>query len=64
MRSAGFGYSGVIGKSIVLAFCLLVGSLSLFAQSQVSSADLRGVVVDQNGAVVPGAGTAGLTFAV
>lgn len=55
MRSAGFGYSGLIGKSIILAFCLFVTSLSVIAQSQVSSADLRGVVVDQNGAVVPGA---------
>ncbi len=55
MRSAGIRKSGLFGKSLFLAFCLMFAALGAFAQSQVASADLRGTVVDPNGAVVPGA---------
>lgn len=55
MRSAGIRKSGLFGKSLFLAFCLLFAAVGIFAQSQVASADLRGTVLDPNRAVVPGA---------
>jgi hypothetical protein len=45
----------MLGKSVFLAACLLFGSISAIGQAQVAAADLRGTVVDPNGAVVPGA---------
>jgi hypothetical protein len=55
MTLAGIRYSGKIGKSLFLAFMLLFGTIASFAQAQATAADLRGTVVDPNGAVVPGA---------
>jgi hypothetical protein len=55
MTSAGIRQSGLLGKSLFLAMCLFFGAEAAFAQSQAASADLRGTVVDPNGAVVPGA---------
>ena len=55
MTSAGIRYSVLLVKSLMLAACLLLGSISTMAQAQVAAADLRGTVVDPNGAVVPGA---------
>lgn len=55
MTSAGSRNSGLIGKSLVIILCLVIGTVSAIAQSQVAAADLKGTVVDPNGAVIPGA---------
>ena len=55
MTSAGIRYSVLLVKSLVLGLCLGFGAVTGLAQAQVAAADLRGTVVDPNGAVVPGA---------
>jgi hypothetical protein len=45
----------MIGKTLFLAVMLFLGTTATFAQAQAAAADLRGTVVDPNGAVVPGA---------
>ena len=55
MTSAGIRPSVLLVKSLVLAMCLLVGTAAVHAQAQAAAADLRGTIVDPNGAVVPGA---------
>ena len=55
MRSAGIRSSGFFGTSLLFIMCLLLGSAGAFGQAQVAASDLRGTVVDPNGAVVPGA---------
>jgi hypothetical protein len=55
MRSAGIRNSGLFGTSLLFVVCLLLGSASAFGQAQVAASDLRGTIVDPNGAIVPGA---------
>src|SRR5688572_24606373 len=55
MRSAGIRSSGFFGTSLLFVVCLLLGSAGAFGQAQVAASDLRGTVVDPNGAIVPGA---------
>jgi hypothetical protein len=42
-------------KFLMLAAIIFFGSVASFAQAQASTADLRGIVTDPSGAVVPGA---------
>ncbi|MGH9947286.1 MAG: TonB-dependent receptor domain-containing protein [Pyrinomonadaceae bacterium] len=55
MKLADRLFSFCIKKCLFLAICLFLGSAAAFAQSQAAASDLRGTVVDQNGAVIPGA---------
>ena len=56
MKALSLRFSAVIAEKLLfLAIVLLVGVASVFAQAQASTADLRGVVSDPSGAVVPGA---------
>ncbi|MBA2493062.1 MAG: TonB-dependent receptor, partial [Acidobacteria bacterium] len=47
--------SAVVEKTLLLAIVALISVSAVFAQAQASTADLRGLVVDPNGALVPGA---------
>ncbi len=47
--------SCIAEKLLMLAIIVLFSVGAVFAQAQASTADLRGTVVDPNGAVVPGA---------
>ena len=55
MRSAGIRTSGLFGTSLLFVVCLLLGSVGASGQAQVAASDLRGTIVDPNGAIVPGA---------
>lgn len=45
----------IAGRSLMLAMIMIFSTAAIFAQAQVSTADLTGTVVDPNGAVVSGA---------
>ncbi len=47
--------STVVEKSLMLALIFLISVSAVFAQAQASTADLRGLIVDPNGAIIPGA---------
>ena len=55
MRSTGIRKSDFFKTSLLLVVWLLLGSVGAFGQAQVAASDLRGTVVDPNGAIVPGA---------
>jgi len=55
MRSNPLRISAAAGRFLTLAIMLLCGTAAIFAQAQVSTADLNGTVVDPNGASVVGA---------
>jgi len=55
MRVVSFGISVFIKNFLNLAVILLFSAGAAMAQSQATAADLAGVVVDPNGAIVPGA---------
>jgi hypothetical protein len=55
MRSAGIRRSGFFGTSLLFVVFLLLNSVGIMGQVQVDASELRGTVVDPNGAVVPGA---------
>ncbi|MCU0239924.1 MAG: carboxypeptidase-like regulatory domain-containing protein [Pyrinomonadaceae bacterium] len=55
MRAFKIRFSKSISKILCLLIVTLISVGAIFAQSQVSSADLTGTVTDPNGAIVPGA---------
>ena len=55
MKSNPFGISTVAGRVLMAAIVMIFSVSAIFAQAQVSTADLNGTVVDPNGAVVSGA---------
>lgn len=55
MRAVSITIPKFVEKFITVAMFLFVGVGSALAQAQASAADLVGTVVDQNGAVIPGA---------
>ncbi|MGI8670262.1 MAG: carboxypeptidase regulatory-like domain-containing protein [Aridibacter sp.] len=48
-------FSSIVEKSLLLAAVMLISVSAILAQAQASTADLIGTVIDQAGAVVPGA---------
>jgi hypothetical protein len=55
MKASPFRISAIVGRFISLAILMILSASAIFAQAQVSTADLNGTVVDPNGAVVAGA---------
>ena len=55
MKSNPFGISAIVGRILMSAIVMIFSVSAIFAQAQVSTADLNGTVVDPNGAVVAGA---------
>jgi hypothetical protein len=55
MKSSPFRISAVVGQVLMSAIVMIFSVSAIFAQAQVSTADLNGTVVDPNGAVVAGA---------
>jgi hypothetical protein len=55
MKSNPFGISTIVGRILMSAIVMIFSVSAIFAQAQVSTADLNGTVVDPNGAVVAGA---------
>lgn len=55
MKSCSLRISAVAGKLLTMAAIVLISVSAAFAQAQASTADLRGLVIDPNGAIVPGA---------
>jgi hypothetical protein len=55
MKSSPFRISVLAIRACVLAAVMIFSTIAIFAQAQVSTADLNGTVVDPNGAVVAGA---------
>lgn len=55
MRSNPLRISAAVGRFLTLAIMLMCGTAAIFAQAQVSTADLNGAVTDPNGASVVGA---------
>jgi Carboxypeptidase regulatory-like domain/TonB dependent receptor len=55
MKSSPFGISTIVGRVLMSAIVMIFSVSAIFAQAQVSTADLNGTVVDPNGAVVAGA---------
>ena len=55
MRAFSLRISAIAAKSFLSAMMILLCFGASFAQSQASAADLNGTVVDQSGAVIPGA---------
>jgi hypothetical protein len=55
MKSSPFRISAIVGRFFCLAIVMIFSTVAIFAQAQVSTADLNGTVVDPNGAVVAGA---------
>ena len=55
MRSAGIRKSGLFRTSLLFVVFLLLGSVGAFGQVEAAASELRGTVVDPNGAIVPGA---------
>jgi type 1 fimbria pilin len=55
MKSNPNRISTVAGRILMAAIVMIFSVSAIFAQAQVSTADLNGTVVDPNGAVVAGA---------
>src|SRR5689334_17229371 len=55
MKSSPLRISTVAERFLMLAIVMIFSTCAIFAQAQVSTADLNGTVVDPNGAVVAGA---------
>ncbi|CAN5723850.1 hypothetical protein BH24ACI2_BH24ACI2_01050 [soil metagenome] len=55
MKAFPLKISAVVEKTLLLAMIALISVSAIFAQAQASTADLRGLVVDPNEAIVPGA---------
>ncbi|MCA1622667.1 MAG: carboxypeptidase-like regulatory domain-containing protein [Acidobacteria bacterium] len=55
MKAFSLRVSAVVEKIFMLATILFFSTSAAFAQAQASTADLRGLVTDPNGAIVPGA---------
>jgi hypothetical protein len=55
MKSSPFRISTVAARFLMLAIVMIFSVSGVFAQAQVSTADLNGTVVDPNGASVVGA---------
>ncbi|MBS1793134.1 MAG: TonB-dependent receptor [Acidobacteria bacterium] len=55
MKSSPFRITAVAGRVLMAAIVMIFSAAALFAQAQVSTADLNGTVVDPNGAIVAGA---------
>src|SRR4051812_26614023 len=55
MKSCPFWISTIVGRILMSAIVMIFSISAIFAQAQVSTADLNGTVVDPNGAVVAGA---------
>lgn len=55
MKSSPFRISTIVGRILMSAIVMIFSVSAIFAQAQVSTADLKGAVVDPNGAVVAGA---------
>jgi hypothetical protein len=55
MKSSPFRISTVAERVLMLAIVMIFSTCAIFAQAQVSTADLNGTVVDPNGAIVAGA---------
>jgi hypothetical protein len=55
MKSSPFRISAVVGRFLMSALVMIFSACAIFAQAQVSTADLNGTVVDPNGAIVAGA---------
>lgn len=54
MRAFSFVVNSIAKRSFMFAMITLISVGTIFAQTQSSSADLAGTVVDQSGAVIPG----------
>ncbi|MEP7038951.1 MAG: carboxypeptidase-like regulatory domain-containing protein, partial [Acidobacteriota bacterium] len=55
MKAFPLRISAVIQKILLSAAIVLLSVGAIFAQAQASTADLRGLITDPNGAIVPGA---------
>ncbi len=55
MKSSPFRISTIVGRILLTAIVMIFSVSAIFAQAQVSTADLNGTVIDPNGAVVAGA---------
>ncbi len=55
MKAFSTAFSAVAGRVSMLAIIVFFCAAGAFAQAQASTADLRGLVTDPNGAIVPGA---------
>ena len=55
MKAISFEISAIVERILMSAIVMIFSVSAVFAQAQVSTADLNGTVVDPNGAVVAGA---------
>lgn len=55
MKAFSWRFSVIVSRISMMSIVLLLGVSGVFAQAQASTADLVGSVVDQTGAVIPGA---------
>ena len=55
MKSSPLRISAIVGRAFAFALVMIFSASAIFAQAQVSTADLNGTVIDPNGAVVAGA---------
>src|SRR5215203_2827215 len=55
MKSSPFRISAVAARVLMLATVVIFSASAIFAQAQVSTADLNGTVIDPNSAIVSGA---------
>jgi Mn2+/Fe2+ NRAMP family transporter len=55
MKSSPLRISAIAGRFFMLVTVMIFSASAIFAQAQVSTADLNGTVVDPNGAAVAGA---------
>jgi hypothetical protein len=55
MKAFPLGISAAVERFLMPAIILVFAASAAFAQAQASTADLRGLVTDPNGAIVPGA---------
>ena len=55
MKSNPLRIFAIAGQVLMLAIVMIFSVSAIFAQAQVSTADLNGTVVDPNGAIVSGA---------